>query len=81
MTTPTLLPRTGLQARLATRPARGLPAPGDIRITEVSAPAPAPGQVLARHRFPPCVTTRSEALTRMRTRDAPARRMPWLAAC
>ncbi|MGW7822349.1 NADP-dependent oxidoreductase [Streptomyces puniciscabiei] len=51
MTTTTHVTRKGLQARLAARPAQGLPAPGDIEITEVPVPDPAPGQVLVRNLF------------------------------
>ncbi|MEU6665080.1 NADP-dependent oxidoreductase [Streptomyces sp. NPDC046727] len=50
MTTTPTTARTGLQARLAARP-RGLPAPGDIEITEVAVPDPAPGEVLVRNLF------------------------------
>ncbi|WP_225829113.1 NADP-dependent oxidoreductase [Streptomyces naphthomycinicus] len=50
MTTTPAPVRRGLQARLAARP-QGLPAPGDIEITEVAVPDPAPGEVLVRNLF------------------------------
>ncbi|MFF4399114.1 NADP-dependent oxidoreductase [Streptomyces sp. NPDC001480] len=48
--TATVNHRTGLEARLIRRP-QGLPAAGDIEITEVPVPDPAPGQVLVRNLF------------------------------